>query len=85
MEALAASIATAKAVLNGWDDATMMETWSMSKDGKALMSVPRAGLLRAIMLNHWYHHRGQIQVYLRMLNIPGPSVYGPTADESPFM
>jgi uncharacterized damage-inducible protein DinB len=85
LDALDASIATAKAALNGWDDAAMMQTWTMSKDGKTLMSVPRAGLLRAIMLNHWYHHRGQIQVYLRLLDVPVPSVYGPTADEMPFM
>ena len=41
--------------------------------------------VRAIMLNHWYHHRGQLLVYLRLLNLPVPSVYGPTADENPFM
>lgn len=79
------SIADAVATLAAWDDAQMRETWTMSKDGKALMSVPRAALLRTIMLNHWYHHRGQIQVYLRLLDVPVPSVYGPTADEHPFM
>ena len=36
------------------------------------------------MLNHWYHHRGQLLVYLRLLDVPVPSVYGPTADENPF-
>ena len=46
--------------------------------------MPRAALLRAIMLNHWYHHRGQLLVYLRLLNQSVPPVYGPTADESPF-
>ncbi len=40
--------------------------------------------LCAIMLNHWYHHRGQLLVYLRLLDVPVPSVYGPTADENPF-
>jgi uncharacterized damage-inducible protein DinB len=63
----------------------MMETWTMPKDGKPLMAMPRAAFLRAIMLNHWYHHRGQLQVYLRLLELPVPSVYGPTADEQPFM
>jgi uncharacterized damage-inducible protein DinB len=85
LEALDASVANAKAALAGWDDAKMMETWNMKKDGKALMSVPRAGLLRTIMLNHWYHHRGQLLVYLRLLDVPVPSVYGPTADEQRFM
>jgi uncharacterized damage-inducible protein DinB len=79
-----ASVADAKAALNGWDDAKMMETWSMSAGGKTIMSMPRVGLLRAIMLNHWYHHRGQLVVYLRLLDVPVPSVYGPTADENPF-
>ena len=47
--------------------------------------MPRVAFVRAIMLNHWYHHRGQLLVYLRLLNLPVPSVYGPTADENPFM
>jgi uncharacterized damage-inducible protein DinB len=79
-----ASIAEAKAALNGWDDAKMMEVWSLSSDGKTMMAVPRVGLQRSIMLNHWYHHRGQLVVYLRLLDVPVPSVYGPTADENPF-
>jgi uncharacterized damage-inducible protein DinB len=78
------SVADAKAALNGWDDAKMMETWTLSKDGKTLMSVPRVGFVRAIMFNHLYHHRGQLLVYLRLLDVPVPSVYGPTADENPF-
>jgi uncharacterized damage-inducible protein DinB len=40
--------------------------------------------VRAVMLNHWYHHRGQLTVYLRLLDVPVPSVYGPSADENPF-
>lgn len=84
LTAFDASVATAKAALGGWDDAAMMQTWSMSQGGKTIMSLPRLGLLRAIMLNHWYHHRGQVQVYLRLLDVPVPSVYGPTADELPF-
>jgi uncharacterized damage-inducible protein DinB len=78
------SITEAKAALGGWDDAKMMETWSMTGGGKTIMAMPRVGLLRAIMLNHWYHHRGQLSVYLRLLDVPVPSVYGPTADENPF-
>lgn len=85
LSALDVTVATAKAALDSWDDAAMMQTWSMSQGGKTIMSMPRLGLLRAIMLNHWYHHRGQIQVYLRLLDVPVPSVYGPTADEMPFL
>jgi len=43
-----------------------------------------AAVMRSIMLNHWYHHRGQLSVYLRLLEIPVPSIYGPSADENPF-
>ena len=40
-------------------------------------------MIRTLMFNHWYHHRGQLSVYLRLLNVPVPSIYGPSADESP--
>jgi uncharacterized damage-inducible protein DinB len=78
------SVAKAKTVLGGLDDDAAMEMWRMVVGGRELMAMPRAAFLRAIMLNHWYHHRGQLTVYLRQLNVPVPSVYGPTADENPF-
>ena len=49
-----------------------------------LMSLPRATVWRSLLLNHWYHHRGQLSVYLRMLDVPIPSIYGPSGDENPF-
>ena len=82
--ALKASLAKARQVLGGMDDAKLMETWRMMSGGKEMMAMPRAAVVRMIMLNHWYHHRGQLLVYLRMHNVPLPSVYGPTADENPF-
>jgi uncharacterized damage-inducible protein DinB len=82
--ALKASLAKARAVLGGMDDAKLMETWRLMSGNKELMAMPRAAVIRMIMLNHWYHHRGQLLVYLRMHNVPLPSVYGPTADENPF-
>jgi predicted dithiol-disulfide oxidoreductase (DUF899 family)/uncharacterized damage-inducible protein DinB len=51
---------------------------------KELFTKSRTGVMRSIMLNHWYHHRGQLSVYLRLLEVPVPSVYGPTKDENPF-
>jgi uncharacterized damage-inducible protein DinB len=78
------SVATAKELLTGWDDAKAMATWKLVRGGEEIMAMPRIGLVRAIMLNHWYHHRGQLTVYLRLLDVPLPSVYGPTADENPF-
>ena len=84
LSALADSVGKAKEIVQGFDDAAMMETWSLAAGGRTLMSMPRVGLLRAVMLNHWYHHRGQLSVYLRLLDVPVPSIYGPSADENPF-
>ena len=81
---LAASVSKAKQVLGGFDDARMGAMWRLQRDGKEILAMPRVALVRTIMLNHWYHHRGQLLVYLRLLNQSVPSVYGPTADENPF-
>lgn len=78
------SVARARTLLGGMDDNQAMEVWTLKSGGQVLMAMPRAALLRAILLNHWYHHRGQLSVYLRQLNVPVPSIYGPSADESPF-
>jgi uncharacterized damage-inducible protein DinB len=81
---LTASVAKARADLGGFDDAAMNATWRLMSNGRELLAMPRVAVARAIMLNHWYHHRGQLLVYLRLLDIAVPSVYGPTADENPF-
>jgi uncharacterized damage-inducible protein DinB len=78
------SIAKAKQILGGMDDATIMATWRMMDGDREVFALPRVALLRSIMLNHWYHHRGQLSVYLRELDVPIPSIYGPSADENPF-
>jgi uncharacterized damage-inducible protein DinB len=82
--ALNDSIAAARSLLSAQDDGVMQDTWRLVAGGRELMAMPRAAFLRAIMLNHWYHHRGQLVVYLRQLDVPVPSVYGPSADENPF-
>lgn len=82
--ALDASVKQARTLLGGFDDAAMMKTWRLQSGGRDVMAMPRVAVVRAIMLNHWYQHRGQLMVYLRLLNIPVPSVYGPSADENPF-
>ena len=82
--ALADSVAKAKRALGGFDDAKMGAMWRLQSGGKDIMAMPRVAFVRAIMLNHWYHHRGQLLVYLRLLIQSVPSVYGPTADENPF-
>jgi uncharacterized damage-inducible protein DinB len=78
------SVTHAKAVLNDFDDDTVLGSWTLTKGGEEVMTVPRIGLARSILLNHWYHHRGQLSVYLRLLDAPVPATFGPSADENPF-
>ena len=82
--ALEQSIAKAKKLLGGMDDATLQATWRIMQGDRELLALPRVAMLRSVMLNHWYHHRGQLSVYLRELDVPIPSIYGPSADENPF-
>jgi uncharacterized damage-inducible protein DinB len=82
--ALEQSVAQAKKALGGLDDAALLATWRLARGEQELLALPRIAFLRSIMLNHWYHHRGQLTVYLRELNVPVPSIYGPSADENPF-
>ena len=65
-------------------DATITASWRLMHGDRELMNIPRIAFLRSVMLNHWYHHRGQLSVYLRALDVPIPSIYGPSADENPF-
>jgi uncharacterized damage-inducible protein DinB len=81
--AFEASIATVRTVLTQLGDAGLQETWRMVQGDQVLLSIPRAQFLRDIMLNHWYQHRGQFSVYLRLLNVAVPSSWGPSADELP--
>jgi uncharacterized damage-inducible protein DinB len=82
--ALEQSIADAKRALGGMDDRTLHETWRLTSGGEDILALPRIAFLRSVMLNHWYHHRGQLSIYLRQLDVPVPSIYGPSADENPF-
>lgn len=59
----------------------LLATWRLKKKGKLLVEMPRMGAIRALLMNHLIHHRGQLSVYLRLQNVPLPSIYGPTADE----
>jgi len=63
-------------------DADFMVPWTLKRGGKAFFTVPRAAALRTFLLNHMIHHRGQLTVYLRLQDVPLPSVYGPTADQA---
>lgn len=82
LPALEESVAGATAFLADLDDGRAAAPWSLTNGGTAVFTVPRIGLVRSLMLNHWYHHRGELQVYLRILDLPVPAVYGRSADES---
>jgi uncharacterized damage-inducible protein DinB len=77
-------LATVKSSLNKLGDAGLQNMWTAKMNGATLMTMPKAGLMRMIVMNHIYHHRGQLSVYLRMLDVPVPSIYGPSADDNPF-
>ncbi|HUF30518.1 MAG TPA: DinB family protein [Gemmatimonadaceae bacterium] len=70
--------------LADWDGDDLAAEWRMTQNGNTIMAMPRLAMVRSVMFNHLYHHRGQLTVYLRLLDVPVPSVYGPSADESPF-
>ena len=65
-------------------DDQAVESWRLSKGEREIFTKPRHSVMRSIMLNHWYHHRGQMSVYLRLLEVPVPAIYGRSADENPF-
>ena len=74
---------TAREALNRADDAMVLGTFNLMKDGQVLRTFPRMAVYRNFMLKHVAHHRGQLTVYLRLLNVAVPSVYGPSAEEAP--
>lgn len=78
------SVRRARAVLSEMRSEDLGGMWRVVDGGREVASMPVGALLRSVMLNHWYHHRGQLVVYLRMIGVPVPPVYGPTADENPF-
>ena len=78
------SVREAEAQLTGMTDEKAQGSFTLRLRDRELFSKPRIGILRSIMLNHWYHHRGQLSVYLRLLVVPVPVIYGRSADENPF-
>lgn len=76
--------AEARKAIAAASDQHLMKPWTLLNGDKALFSLPRIAVLRSFFLNHLIHHRGQFTVYLRLNNVPVPSIYGPSADENPF-
>lgn len=83
VETLEQSLTKAKTLINAMDDAALATPWRMVSGNQEIAVMPRSALLRSILLNHWYHHRGQLTVYLRLVGVSVPGIYGASADEEP--
>ncbi len=80
LERFDANVAAARADITAAGDADLMAMWSLKRGGATIFTLPRVAVIRSMVLNHLIHHRGQLTVYLRLCDVPLPSVYGPTAD-----
>jgi uncharacterized damage-inducible protein DinB len=76
------SVPEARAAIANATDQSLMSPWSLLNGGKAVFTMPRVGVLRSMIMNHMIHHRAQLGVYLRLNDVPVPSIYGPSADEA---
>jgi len=76
-----ANVEATREALAGASDETLLVPWALKNGGKVLFSMPRVSVLRSFLISHVIHHRGQLSVYLRLLDVPLPSIYGPTADQ----
>lgn len=75
------NVPEARAAIAAASDQAMMTPWTLSNGGKTVFTMPRVGVLRAMVMSHIIHHRAQLGVYLRLNDVPVPSIYGPSADE----
>jgi uncharacterized damage-inducible protein DinB len=80
LETFDANVAATRAAIAGASDEELKVSWSLKTGGHSIFTMPRAAVLRGMLMNHIIHHRGQLSVYLRLNDVPLPSIYGPTAD-----
>jgi uncharacterized damage-inducible protein DinB len=78
------AVKDARAAINAASNEELLQPWSLLSGGKTVMTLPRIGVLRGFVMSHSIHHRAQLGVYLRLNDIPVPSIYGPSADEGAF-
>jgi uncharacterized damage-inducible protein DinB len=76
-----ANVKKARAKIDAQPDGALVAMWTMKQGEHELFTMPRIAVLRSFIMNHLIHHRGQLTVYLRLRDVPLPSIYGPTADE----
>ena len=84
LEMFDTSVAAARAAIGGASDSQLMVPWTLLGGGKTIFCMPRIAVLRSMVMNHMIHHRGQLTMYLRLLDVPVPGLYGPSADEQKF-
>ena len=84
LSAFDVNTSAARSALAGTNDAALLSMWTLKRNGTQLFSMPKDVVLRSFVLSHIIHHRGQLSVYLRLLDVPVPSIYGPSADEPAF-
>ena len=78
------NVGEARAALVGASDERLLKDWSLLGGGKPIFTMPRAACIRGMVMNHIIHHRAQLLVYFRLLGVPVPGLYGPSADEAQF-
>jgi uncharacterized damage-inducible protein DinB len=84
LEAFDKNVASARAALEAASDENWQGKWSLLNRAKPIFTLPRTAVIRGFILSHTIHHRAQLGVYLRLLDVPVPSIYGPSADEGNF-
>lgn len=84
LETFDRNVAEAVELLKAQTDEALLRPWRMRRGEQVFFEMPRVAVIRSMALNHIFHHRGQLSVYLRLRDVPLPSVYGPTADEPMF-
>jgi len=76
------NVASSRAAVAAKSDDQLREKFTLMRDGKVFLEMPKAAVLRRIFMNHFIHHRGQLTVYMRLRDVALPGIYGPTADEA---
>lgn len=84
LENFDANVAAARAAIESATDEQLFQPWKLLSGGKTVLTLPKIAVLRSFVMNHNVHHRAQLGVYLRLNDIPVPSIYGPSADEDGF-
>lgn len=78
------NVAATRGAIADASDPDLFKSWTLMSNGNTILTMPKVAVLRSFVMSHMIHHRAQLGVYLRLNNIPVPSIYGPSADENPF-